>query len=287
MYQRTLLLTLAALPLLLGLEPQKTRVEAEFHQSYPMQPGSKLSVDSFNGSVEISGWDQNTIDISATKYAETQQLLGQLNIDVAVAADGVRIRTIPPSDSGDAGVKYVLKVPRRAELAEIRSTNGSIRVSEIEGSANLHTSNGSVRASKTRGKTQIGTSNGSVHLDQIDGSTEVQTSNGSVHVDLEQSRGGAVTLTTSNGSVDLKLGAVTQGDVKAATTNGAITVRIPANAGARVKAQTSRNSRVSSDFDVRKEGENSPSRLEGTVGFGGGPTLQLSTSNGHIRLLKL
>ena len=104
--------------------------------------------------------------------------------------------------------------------------------------------------------------------------------------DLEESRGGAITLTTTNGSVDLKLGAVTQGEVKAATSNGSITVRIPAVAGAHVKAETSRHSRVSTDFDVRKEGENSPSRLEGIVGSGG-PQLNLTTTQGSIRILKI
>src|SRR5262249_48632495 len=158
------------------------------------------------------GWDQNTIDVSATKYAETEPLLGQLNIEVSAGADGVRIRTIAPTESGNVGVKYALKVPHRAELAEIRSTNGSIHVSEVEGSANLRTSNGSVRTSKTRGKVEIHTSNGAVELRQTDGSAEVHTSNGAVRLDLEESRGGPITVSTSNGSVDLKLGAMSQGE---------------------------------------------------------------------------
>jgi len=286
MRKSTLLLTLAAIPVLFGLEPEKSRVQAEYHQSYPMQPGSRLTVNNQNGSIEIAGWDQNTLDISATRYAETQQVLDQLKIDVANAADGVHIRTIVPQDSENAGVKYIIKVPRRAELAEIRSTNGAIRVNDVEGSASLHTSNGSVHASKTRGKLQIDTSNGAVAVQNIDGDTDVHTSNGSVRADLEESRGGAITLITTNGSVDLKLGAVTQGEVKAATSNGSITVRIPAVAGAHVKAETSGHSRVSTDFDVRKEGENSPSRLEGIVGAGG-PQLNLTTTQGSIRILKI
>jgi len=286
MRKSTLLLTLAAIPVLFGLEPEKSRVQAEYHQSYPMQPGSRLTVNNQNGSIEIAGWDQNTLDISATRYAETQQVLDQLKIDVTTAGDGVHVRTIVPQESENAGVKYVIKVPRRAELAEIRSTNGAIRVNDVEGSASLHTSNGSVHASKTRGKLQIDTSNGAVAVQNIDGDTVVHTSNGSVRADLEESRSGAITLTTTNGSVDLKLGAVTQGEVKAATSNGSITVRIPAVAGAHVKAETSSHSRVSTDFDVRKEGENSPSRLEGIVGAGG-PQLNLTTTQGSIRILKI
>src|SRR5262245_60872163 len=138
MRRLTLLLTLAAAPLLFGLE------QAEYHQSYPMQPGSKLTVENFNGAIEIAGWDQSSIDIQATRYAETRELLDQVKIDVAAAPDGVHIRTVTPETHGNMGVKYVLKVPRRAELAQIRSTNGAIRVSDVEGPADLMTTNGSV-----------------------------------------------------------------------------------------------------------------------------------------------
>jgi DUF4097 and DUF4098 domain-containing protein YvlB len=300
MHRRTLILIMAAPLFLTGLEHRT----ADVHYSYPMQAGSKLTLENVNGSIEITGWDQNAIDITATKYAETDQLLAQLSVDVAVAADGIHIRTITPPEAHNMGVKYVLKVPRRAELAEIRSSNGSIRVSETEGPAVLRTTNGSVHASKTRGKLEIGTSNGSVQIEENEGETDVHTSNGSVHaskisgpltavssnggmrVDMVESRGGPITLTTSNGGVDLKLGSATQSAVKAATSNGSITLRMPASAGAHVKAVTSVRDKVSSDFDVHREGENSESRLEGVVG-GGGPTVELTTSQGSIRLLKL
>ena len=54
MYRRTILLTLAAATLLPGLEPKRTQVQATFHQSHPMQSGSKLTVTNLNGSIEIS-----------------------------------------------------------------------------------------------------------------------------------------------------------------------------------------------------------------------------------------
>src|SRR5262249_39249073 len=251
-----------------------------------MQPGSKLTMDNLNGSIEITGWDQSTLDVSATRYAETQPLLDALKIDVAMGAGGAVIRTIPPLESGNVGVKYVIKAPRRVELTDIRSSNGAIRIHEIEGDANLRTSNGSVHASNTRGKLEIATSNGAVQVQSIEGETSVQTSNGAIHADLQDSRGGPVKLTTSNGGVELKLGSVTSSEVTAATSNGSITVRIPASAGARVKAETSRNSRVMSEFEVRMGGANTPSHLEGVVGPGG-PQLQLTTSQGSIQLLKL
>ena len=29
----------------------------DFHSSYPLKPGGRLTVETFNGSVEITGWD--------------------------------------------------------------------------------------------------------------------------------------------------------------------------------------------------------------------------------------
>ena len=197
MYQRTILLTLAAATLLMGLEPNRPQVQATFHQSYPMQSGSKLTLNNLNGSVEISGWDQNILDVTATKYAETQELLAQLKIDVSVAAGGVLIRTIPPPESGNVGVKYVIKIPRRAELTEIRSSNGAIHINEIEGDANLRTSNGAVHAEKTRGKLEITTSNGAVDVQNIEGETDVHTSNGGVRA--SGIRGPLVAMTSNGG----------------------------------------------------------------------------------------
>jgi len=280
MYGRILVFTMAVPMMVAALEPNKT---ADVHYSYPMQAAAKLTVENVNGSIEISGWDQSMIDITATKFAETDQLLARIKVDVAVAADGVHIRTIPPAEPGQVGVKYVLKVPRRAELAEIRSTNGAIRITEIEGGANLHTTNGSVHATKTRGKLEIGTSNGAVQIDENDGDTDVHTSNGAIKASEIR---GPLNAVTSNGGVDLKLASTTLGPVKAATSNGGITLRMPAAAGARVRAVTSSRNKIVSDFEVRREGDNSESHLQGVVG-GGGPDVDLSTSHGSIRLLKL
>src|ERR1039458_9555693 len=49
------------------------RYQRDFHYSYPLKHGGSFSVEGFNGSVEISGWDQDSVDISGTKYGPTQE----------------------------------------------------------------------------------------------------------------------------------------------------------------------------------------------------------------------
>lgn len=263
-----------------------SRYHEDFHYSFAQTPGGRLSVDNFNGSVEISGWDQNTVDISGTKYADSESRLHDVRIDVSNRGNWVQVKTMRPESDhhGNMGAKYVIRVPRQTELERIHSSNGSMRVDNVDGNVTLHTSNGSVHVTGIRGNVDANSSNGSVEVRNVDGRMTFRTSNGSVRAGNVR---GGVHATTSNGSVDLELENPQGSDVTASTSNGGITVRLPASTNATISAQTSGHDRIYSDFDVTAQGgQLARSRLDGTIG-GGGPRIELSTSNGNIRLMKI
>ncbi len=304
-----LALSLALCQLLLfGIESRQRgdNYKEDFHYTYNMQPGGTLDVSNFNGGVEITGWDQNSIDVSGTRYAETEELLKLIKVEVQVSGGTARVRSVRPEGTrGNMGVRYVIRVPRRTTLGEIVSSNGAIQAADIEGTAHLRTSNGAVSASRLKGALRaetsngriqivdleggvyVRTSNGGVDVKQVRGTVDAVTTNGEVRVDLAASKPGEpVHLATSNGAVQLTLGSMSSNPVRASTSNGAITLQMPGTAGARVRAVTSSHDRVTSDFDVRREGAESKSRLEGQIGSGGA-LIDLSTTNGAIRLKKL
>ena len=72
------------------------RYNKDFHSSHPLKPGGRLSVETFNGSVEISGWDQDTVDISGTKYGPSQEEADNLRVDIDATPDSVSIRVPRP-----------------------------------------------------------------------------------------------------------------------------------------------------------------------------------------------
>lgn len=281
------------------------RYTQDFHYSYALQPGGRLTVDNSNGSVEISGWDQDTVDISGTKYARTPELRDALKIEVEHSADSVRIRTVRPSSRrGNMGAKYVIKVPRRTQLERIVSSNGSIHALDVEGPARLRTSNGSVRAENLRGTLDVQTSNGGIEVQNLEGSAslhtsngrvraedvrgslEADTSNGGIHVRLLKPEAGRpIKLETSNGAIELTMENLNQNEIRASTSNGGITVRLPEHIGASLNA-TASNSSISTEFEVATHGALEKHHLEGKIGSGG-PMIDLSTSNGGIRLLKM
>ena len=308
MRRKALLLLAPALLFAVGCDIEdfdsSDHYNADFHYG-PYKSVTRLTVENFNGSIELSGWDQDSVEISGVKHAGTKEMLDNLKIDVVNAGNSVQIRTVRPSERrGNMGAKYVIKVPRKIELERISSSNGSVRVTDIEGPARLRTSNGGIHATNLKGSLDAQTSNGGVEVLDLEGAAVLKTSNGRVHaegvrgtLEAETSNGGInvhltnaesgrpVKLETSNGSIDLTVDKTTQNDVHASTSNGGITVHMPPSIGARVQAHTS-NGSISSDFEVQVKGQISKHSLDGTIGSGG-PLLDLSTSNASIHLVKL
>src|SRR5438067_13682394 len=83
--------------------------QKDFHYSYALKPGGRLSVENANGAVEITGWDRDKVEIDGIQYASTPELRDAIKIDVAASDDSVQIRTIRPSGQhGNMGAKYVI-----------------------------------------------------------------------------------------------------------------------------------------------------------------------------------
>jgi len=279
------------------------RYHTDFHYSYPLKNGGRLAVETFNGAVEISGWDQDTVDISGTKYSRSQEEANSLKVEIDNSPDLVSIRVVRPSmRGGNWGARFVIKVPRQAVLERITTSNGAIRTVDGAGPARWKSSNGQIHAQAFHGSLDAQTSNGSIELldvegdvkahssnghirvDGLRGSLDAGTSNSSIHAGLERTSG-PVRLESSNGSIDVALPPGANVAVRANTNNSSITLHAPGTVNARLAARTS-NGSITSDFELLMHGEIDRHHMDGVIGTGG-PLIDLSTSNGNIRLLKM
>jgi len=184
-----------------------SRFTEDFSYSYTLKPGGRLSIENFNGSIEITGWDRDTVEITGVKYAPSEDLLRELKIDVQDSPDAVSVRAVRPSvRRGNLGARFTVRAPRRIVLDRITSSNGRITAEDIEGPARLRTSNGAVRARNTRGALEIETSNGGVDVNNHAGAVTAHTSNGRIHVELDNpERGRPIRLESSNGGITLRM----------------------------------------------------------------------------------
>jgi DUF4097 and DUF4098 domain-containing protein YvlB len=278
------------------------RFSKDFHSSYPLKPGGSLTVETFNGSVDISGWDQDTVDISGTKYGPTQEEADSLRVDVDATAGSVSVRVPRPSDRrNNQGARLTIKMPRNTRLdriatsnssihtedgagpAHLRTSNGGIRVLDLRGDLEAETSNSSIELEGVSGNVRAHTSNGHIRAERVDGSLEAVTTNGGVTVDVARA-GKPVRIDTTNSGVELTLPPNFSSDVHIQTNNAPITLIMAEGANARVSARTS-NASIDTEFEVRAQGEIGRNLLDGVIGSGG-PLIDLTTSNGAIHLRK-
>ncbi len=275
----------------------------DFHYNYPINSRATLVLETFNGSVDISGWDQNTIDVNGTKYGRTQAEADDLQVTINHTPDEVTIRVVRPVERrNNLGARFNIRLPRTVHLDRIVSSNGSIHTMDGAGPSNFKSSNGAIKVEGLRGDLTATTSNSAIELLDIDGSVTAHTSNGRVRaerllgtLDATTSNGPIqafieradrpVRVETSNGAIDLTLPRHYDFDLKAETSNNSITVRVPADTNAHVVAHTS-NATIASDFDLTTRGQFSKNHVDATLGSGG-PLIDLHTSNGHIKLARM
>ena len=298
---------LAALSMLAGCDIDDfdgnwQHISRDFHYSYPCAAGTRVSVETFNGSVDISTWGEAPIEIDGTKYGPTQAAADGLRIDIDRGAGMVAIRAVRPVERrNNMGARFAIKVPRSVVLERITSSNGAITTADGLGPAHFRSSNGAVRVGRLHGRLDAETSNGAIELVDLEGDAQIHTSNG--HVDVRGLRG-SLDATTSNGSIAAQIDR-TSSDVRATTSNGSITLDLPPDFAAGVRAHTSNssitvhlpsgvnahviasanNASINSEFEMTVHGEIGKHHLEGDIGKGG-PLVELYTSNGGIRILK-
>jgi DUF4097 and DUF4098 domain-containing protein YvlB len=171
--------------LLLSLGP----VEEQFHQSYPLASGGRVSLDNINGNVKVTAWDRDEVRVDAVKRASSRDRLDEARIVVDSSPDAIRIQTRYADsnlENDAAYVEYRLNIPRQAQVDEIRLVNGSLGVDGLSGDVRASTVNGSIKASNLTGDAKISTVNGrveanfnrlgeasSIYLNSVNGNIEV------------------------------------------------------------------------------------------------------------------
>ncbi len=232
--------------------------------------GGEVMVEATNGSIHVETWDSDEVRVVARKKARAddaaaaRELLAQVEVQIEERAGSVRIAAEIPRtgwfEGNSATVSFELTIPAGAEL-DASSENGSIEVRELGAGARLETRNGSITARGVGGPLEADSNNGSIKAYEVQGAIQAETTNGSIKAEIA--------------GTDL------DEDVRLATTNGSIELRIEGGVAASIAART-HNGSVTSDFPGGVQ-----DRRKRTLDLdlnGGGPRIELKSSNGSIRV---
>ncbi len=215
----------------------------------PLDNG-RIRVEGTNGGIEVVGEDRRDVALEArvTAHGSSHDDAMALIHRVQIATHG-EIHATGPGMSGwtnhNWSVSYSLRVPRHL-AAELRTDNGGIELTDLDGSIDAETTNGSLT------------------LRNLAGSVHAHTVNGGVSVAVvgKQWHGQGLSAKTVNGAIDVKAPDGYSAHLIADTVNGGIAVNFPITVQGTIR-----------------------NHLETNLG-GGGVTLQLETVNGGIAVAR-
>jgi DUF4097 and DUF4098 domain-containing protein YvlB len=260
---------------------------------FPAGEAPEITLATFDGSIQVRPWDKAEVLVEIEKRGSDKAAVDGIQV-VAEGKDNrisVDVRK-PASEKEFIGLgihhstsaKLIASVPRGSKLT-VTTRDGSISVERVDGRLELRTDDGSVRVSEAAGDLTIVTRDGSITLERVAGRVDARTGDGGIRVTgapaslLLETRDGAVVVRAERDTVMLEDWSVRTGD-------GSVVVELPEGFAAQIDAET-QDGTVRTDLPVSgaSEGERRESRrtLRGTLGAGG-KTLKLRTSDGSIRL---
>jgi hypothetical protein len=242
-----------------------------------------------NGSIALDGTEQEGVTVRSWKKVQApsqeaaRAFAQQVQIHVDLQEGEVRIykeHPRPPFGTS-VSVRYEIAAPRQVG-ANLRTSNGAIRIREIDGPAEAETSNGSVELQGGTGAVRLRTSNGHITVEGVAGRVQAETSNGKIRAALDAAEEGV--FGTSNGSIEVE---VRGGNppIAAKTSNGSVRLTLPPDFSGRLDARAT-HGHVHAALSLNAT-ERSRHRLVGELGAGGEATVKLRTLNGSIHLSAL
>jgi hypothetical protein len=230
--------------------------DRKIHRTAQLDLTGNLSIDTHNGSITITTWNQANVDIVArivpADFGRDEDV-EKTDVKVTGSAGSVRIE----SDYTDVPTRLTWFGMQR-DLPLIHYTISMPATARLDVDAH----NASVRVTALRGDLKVSTHNGDIDIADFDGAANVESHNGDVRLVYRNF--------TKSARVE--------------THNGRIAFELPAQARFHLDAR-GHHMDMSSDFPITV-GAMRDSRYVGDVN-GGGPELRVSTHNGALKLRKL
>lgn len=264
---------LATASLIVGLASTSSGEEI-MRETVDVSAGGTLIVELDHGNVEIVSHAADTVRIDAVATGISSFFydfeLETFDDEVRLIGDLAfwRIRLLPRPK-----VNVRVWVPREYSL-DLRTTRGSVDVSQIEGEVDVSNSRGSIALDHVRGQASLHTRRGDLRVDSLEGDLEASTSRGTIDIDGVT---GSVDVETRRGRVNV---ASVGGDLRLRTSRGPIVIR---DVQGEIDARTSRG--PISIHTIAGHVVARTSRGEIFASFSGEPSGELVSSRGQIRVV--
>ena len=271
----------------------------EVERTLKASPNGEVDVSNIAGSVTISGWSRDEVEVTGTLGRNVKELVFERD------GDTVNIQVKVPRRGGK-GIESDLeiKVPQNSSLEvstvsadiEVSGTTGEQELSTVSGDIETETAGNDISASavsgdieisgdKSSNETDVSTVSGNVTLFRGSGTVRAESVSGDVLID--EGIFGRADLGTVNGEVVFRAGLEKGGRFSAETVNGDIDVEFVGDVSAKIDIETF-NGRIRNCFgpEAERTSKYTPGwELSFTAGDGDG-RIDMSTMNGSLSICK-
>jgi Toastrack DUF4097 len=276
-----------------GLTARETR-------NFKLTGQPEVVLDTFDGAIEIHSWDRDEVEVEIEKRAMEQSLIDEIKVHVEQKGNHVEVRVTGPAHefrmtigrnmSPSARLRVALP---RASRVQATSSDGSIRVADVDGTIVLRTADGSVVATRVSGDISVRTDDGAIRMERAAGKLDLETGDGSIVVEAKPT---VLRLKTADGTIRAQIDSDSQmtDDWDLSTEDGSVILTLPSSFNGELDAET-RDGSVRTTHpllrsaDRERSGDDNEDRrdrrrsLRARMGEGG-KALRVRTGDGSIRI---
>ncbi len=166
----------AALTVALILLATPLMAQTEINETRPLNGSATLSVSNISGSVKLTGWNRDEVQVTGTlgKGAEELRISGdasRMDIEVVLPRHS---RNVKPT-------QLVISLPRTCRL-DVSTVSADIDLNDFDGDIELQSVSGDITAVCRSGGAEISSVSGEVSLACDSDNTEVETVSGDVRI---------------------------------------------------------------------------------------------------------
>jgi hypothetical protein len=252
----------------------------EFAKTVPLPSGGYLGLHATRGSVKLTSWDRNEVEIHAriqaaprVDAAYARESVDATTVDVTSGARDVRIRSnydkVPGTSSWFSGWKdvpeihYDIRAPRKLEIRlDIDRSNTAMR--GFDGRVDIVSDRSELNLVDVAGRITL-------EMDRGD-STRLENVRGSLRIDADRTNFDiALARLDDRSSIE--------------TDRGNVRIEVPQSQGLTIDADLTRRSDFDADDLTVQRRHGDKRRFTADVN-GGGPTLTVEADRGRVRLTK-
>ncbi len=203
--------------------------------------GATIILKNGSGNITIKEWNQDTVQLKATKQAFKEELLAQTTVDTQLHENTLAITTQHKTTDNTTLVQYELIVPQNTKV-NITTDQGSITIDKLNAPIKAVTQDGTITINDTKAAVDALTENGAIIIKNVLGNVRAETNNGNItiygaqHTVVAKTKTGTITtecstvpsldtilLNAQSGDIHLALPHKTNADLQARTAHGTLT----------------------------------------------------------------